>query len=52
MHGGMRKARTYQELIFINDGTEFTLGVFTSDAKMKGEVARPDSCAAIHSDVD
>lgn len=38
--------------IFINDGTKFTLSVFASDAKVKGEVARPGGFAAIHRDVD
>lgn len=38
--------------ILVNDGAEFTLSVFTSDAKVKGEVARPDGCATIHRDID
>lgn len=38
--------------IFVNDGTEFTLSVFASDAKVKGEVAGPDGFGTVHRDVD
>lgn len=38
--------------ILVNDGTEFALSVFTGDAKVKGEVARPGGFATIHRDVD